>query len=116
MNKLYSIGEFFANNGISKQLQKALAPFRGDLSEYAITLNYDDEEKIVRIKFPTRYFFRFCDKMVQQFAYKGVSFDKMIIEPKYRQANGNSPADNVVVVLQMNEDPHENRLRILFKR
>ena len=69
-----------------------------------------------KIKFPARYHFRFCDKLLMQFVYAGLSFDRLIIDPKYKSTNRTADADNVEVHIYVQDDPKDNRLQIKFHR
>ena len=59
---------------------------------------------------------RFCDKLLMQFVYAGLSFDRLIIDPKYKSTNRTADADNVEVHIYVQDDPKDNRLQIKFHR
>lgn len=111
-----SVTHFFASNSRTYPIVRLLTNLKEVLLEYAISLTGDAENGYAKVKLPIRYYFRFCDKIVKQFAYRGLSFDRMIIAPKYKNINKTTLADNVEVHLYVNKDPKENRLQILFKR
>ena len=97
-------------------LYAGMTPLRESLVDYTISLEADVKLGNAKIKFPARYHFRFCDKLLMQFVYAGLSFDRLIIDPKYKSTNRTADADNVEVHIYVQDDPKDNRLQIKFHR
>ena len=114
MDSVRNVTEFFLHNSKSYPIVRLLSELRPHM-EFAISIYADVENGYARIKMPTRYHFRFCDALIKQFAYVGLSFDIMVIDPKFKSAASTSPADNVEVHIYVKADPKENRMIIKFK-
>ena len=111
-----AVTAFFQQNSNSYPIVRLLTPLRESLVDYAISLEADVKLGYAKIKFPARYHFRFCDKLLMQFVYAGLSFDRLIIDPKYKSTNRTADADNVEVHIYVHDDPKDNRLQIKFHR
>ena len=114
MQKETSISEFFTNNSVHYPIVRLLRGLRGHM-DYVISMYADVENGYVKLKMPTRYHFRFCDELVKQFVYVGLSFDELIIEPKYKNTNRTAEASNVELHISVKSDNNENRLVIKYK-
>lgn len=109
------ISYFFAEGSTQYAIVRLLKGVRSYM-EYVITISYDLERGYAKIKLPTRYHFRLCDALVRQFAYTGISFDLLVIDPKYKHVSKTAEASNVELHLYVNRTNEENRMLIKFKR
>lgn len=116
MTDYSSVSMFFANNSMSYPIVRILDGLREQLLESAITIKANAKEGVAEIKMTTRYHFRFCDSLLKQFVYKGLSFDELLIIPNYTRAAITSPANYVVLRISTCKDFKDNRLQIKFHR
>lgn len=116
MTDYSSVSNFFANNSMSYPIVRILDGVREQLTESAITIKSNVEEGVVEIKMTTRYHFRFCDSLLKQFVYKGLSFDELLIIPNYTKNSTTAPANYVVLRISTRKDFNDNRLQIKFHR
>jgi len=110
-----NVSDFFMHNSKSYPIVRLLSALRPHM-EFVMSIRADVENGYACIKMPARYHFRFCDKLLMQFVYAGLSFDRLIIDPKYKSTNRTADADNVEVHIYVQDDPKDNRLQIKFHR
>jgi len=109
-----NVSDFFMHNSKSYPIVRLLSALRPHM-EFVMSIRADVENGYACIKMPARYHFRFCDALIKQFAYTGLSFDIMVIDPKFKSAASISPADNVEVHIFVQAELKENRMIIKFK-
>ena len=109
-----NVSDFFLRNSKSYPIVRLLSGLRPHM-EFVMSIRADVENGYACIKMPARYHFRFCDALIKQFAYTGLSFDIMVIDPKFKSAASISPADNVEVHIFVQAELKENRMIIKFK-
>ncbi len=109
-----SISDFFMHNSVHCPIVRLLKGMR-DHMEYVISMHADVDNGHVRLKMPTRYHFQFCDALLRQFVYAGLSFDELIVEPKYKTTSRTAEASNVELHIKVKSDNNENRLVIKYK-
>lgn len=114
MDSEKTVSDFFLQNSKSYPIVRLLSALRPHM-EFVMSIRADVENGYACIKMPARYHFRFCDALVTQFAYTGLSFDIMVIDPKFKSAASISPADNVEVHIYVQAEPKENRMITKFK-
>ena len=115
MTDYSSVSMFFAKNSMSYPIVRILDGLREQLLESAITIKSNAKEGVVEIKMTTRNHFRFCDSLLKQFVYKGLSFDELLIIPNYTQIAKTSPANYVVLRISTCKDFNDNKLIIKYR-
>lgn len=115
MTDYSSVSNFFANNSMSYPIVRILDGVREQLLESAITIKSNVEEGVAEIKMTTRYHFRFCDALLKQFVYKGLSFDELLISPNYTQRAKTATAHFVVLRISTCKDFKDNKLLIKYR-
>jgi hypothetical protein len=112
----FSPSQFFDKNSARQPVVRLLKGSKDDLCSYAISMSADVDAGCVSLKIPVGYMFRFCDGLLKQFIYNGLSFDELVIDPKYAQSQSTALVNNVVVTISVRDNMNDNRLLIKFKR
>ena len=115
MEKVYNNATTFLMESKLHPVVKLLTYCQNELI-LAKSIKGDVEEGKVTIVCPTWLAFRLADRIWQVFVYCGRSFDKLIIDPRYKTNSNIAKVNYVALHLSVKNDQKENRLNIYFKR